>query len=84
MSCASDAVSRSNLAALTTHDSIHVAHEGHMIPTLEAEGKNAPLSGIVGWHLSIVMPEIMHGGPLGQIQSLDGSLLKDLADSGIW
>ncbi len=48
------------------------------------EAKNAPLSGILGWHLSIVMPEIVHGGPLGQIQSLDGSLLKDLADSGIW
>lgn len=46
--------------------------------------KRAPLTKVCGWHLSIVHPEVMHGGPLGHLQSMNGSLLKDLADSGVW
>ena len=47
-------------------------------------GRHIPLCGIVGWHKSLVIPELMHSGPLGCLHYLNGSALKILTDTPLW
>ena len=56
------------------------SHEEYMTRV----GNTRPICGIIGWHLNSVVPEAMHCGPLGTLQCLNGTLLKQLADQGIW
>eukprot|EP00974_Lingulodinium_polyedra_P064505 6232560-Lingulodinium_polyedra.AAC.1 len=39
---------------------------------------------IAGFHVSAVLPELMHAGALGVTQVLSGSILKELCDAGVW
>ncbi len=42
----------------------------------------SPISTTPGFHIQSLMPELMHGGPLGYNLVLAGSVLKELSDEG--
>ena len=46
--------------------------------------RRSPLTRIAGWHLFLVLPDLMHCGPLGACQVLTGQCLKDLCDEQVW
>ena len=52
----------------------YMAHIGHRIQ----------LCGIIGWHLSTVVPEGMHAGPLGTVPCLNGTILRSLCSDEAW
>ena len=44
----------------------------------------SPASGLPGFHIQSVEPELMHGGPLGFNLTAAGSVLKELGDEMAW
>ena len=42
----------------------------------------SPLTKIIGWHLTTVLPESMHGGPLGCCPIVNGTCLLELCNLG--
>ena len=46
--------------------------------------RTSALVDIPGWHILLVLPEVMHAGPLGHLASLSGSILTELCREHCW
>ena len=46
--------------------------------------KMSPLAKVIGFHMSMTRPELMHVGPLGCMPGFVGSALTELADEGFF
>ena len=77
--CMATKAGATNVAAF-----VPVAERSHQDYMDSVAARSSPLTQIIGFNIHTILPELMHAGCLGVCQILNGCLLKEFADEGMW